>query len=93
MPDHKATAPIHEEKLSLRCHEWVLILSVPSEQSPLPLVVCTKGEYVISPLDCISHNLHSLAPKEVDFAKPFQYNEGDNRMFELARRYRVAVLL
>ena len=61
--------------------------------TPLPLVVYTKEKCVISPLDCISHNLHSLAPKEVDFAKPFQYNEGDNRMFELARRYRVAVLL
>ena len=31
--------------------------------------------------------------KAVDFAAPFQYNEGDNRMFELAHRYRVAVLL
>jgi len=61
--------------------------------SSLPLAVCAKGRASFSPLDCISHNPHFLVPKEVDFAKLFHYNEGDNRMFELARRYRVAALL
>ena len=73
---------------------WVLILSVLSEQF-LPSagslrkrtrVIFTAGLHLLqSPI--------SRSKRSVDFANPFHYNEGDNRMFELARRYRVAALL